>query len=51
MRTPIRCIRLNDQRWRTFIDHLGMDWLRKQIDKAEKKASAPKKSAKPVTEE
>lgn len=50
MRTPIRSIRLSDERWKTFIDRLGMDWLRKQIDKAEKKANAAK-TATPLTKE
>jgi len=41
MRTPIRAIRLTDKHWEAFKLHLGMSWLRKQIEKAEKKANAP----------
>jgi len=41
MRTPLRNIRLSDEHWTAFKLHLGMDWLRKQIDKAEKKANKP----------
>lgn len=41
MRTPLRNIRLSDEHWKTFREQLGMDWLRKQIEKAEKKANAP----------
>ena len=41
MRTPLRSIRLSDEHWEAFRDLLGMDWLRKQIEKAEKKANSP----------
>lgn len=33
MRTPSRNIRLDDQRWNALKD-LGMEWLKKQIDRA-----------------
>ena len=36
MRTPLRNIRLDQERW-DALKHLGMDWLRKQIDLAIKK--------------
>lgn len=34
---PMRHIRVDDVRWDAFKEHLGMDWLRKQIDRAIKK--------------
>lgn len=36
-----RGIRLNDNEWESFKRLLGAPWLRKQIEKAEKKANAP----------
>lgn len=36
-----RAIRLSDQEWYSFRSLLGMVWLRKQIEKAEKKANKP----------
>lgn len=37
MRTPSRNIRLSDEHWAAFKDLLGVDWLKKQIDKARAK--------------
>ena len=34
MRTPSRNIRLTDEHWAAFRELLGVDWLKKQIDKA-----------------
>lgn len=36
MRTPLRNIRLDQERW-DALKHLGMDWLKQQIDRAIKK--------------
>lgn len=36
MSTPIRSIRLDEKRW-DALKHLGMDWLKIQIDRAIKK--------------
>lgn len=48
MSTPIRSIRLDDKRWQALRD-LGMDWLKKQIDKAVAKEQR-KPTAKAVEE-
>lgn len=40
-----RAIRMSDSEWKTFKLLLGMDWLRKQIEKAEKKAKKPENAA------
>lgn len=45
-----RGIRLNDSEWGSFKSLLGAVWLRKQIDKAEKKAKAPAVHTKPTKE-
>lgn len=37
MRTPVRAIRLSDDRWKAYRELLGNDWLCKQIDRAIKK--------------
>lgn len=40
-----RAIRLNENEWARFKLHLGTVWLRKQIEKAEKKATKPDNAA------
>lgn len=50
MQRTNRAIRLNDQEWNSFRSLLGMEWLRKQIVKAEKKANSPTVH-KPLTKE
>lgn len=40
-----RAIRLNDAEWSSFKLRLGTVWLRKQIEKAEKKANKPDNAA------
>lgn len=37
-----RPVWLNDKRWKAFKVHLGMGWLRQQIDNAEKEATLSK---------
>lgn len=45
MQRTNRAIRLSDQEWNSFRSLLGMEWLRKQIEKAEKKANKPDNAA------
>ena len=44
MRTPSRNIRLSDEHWKAFKELLGVDWLKKQIDRA-----VAKENRKPTT--
>lgn len=44
MNTPIRSIRINNERWTAFKNLLGVAWLNGQIDKAiakEQKKAVP----------
>lgn len=42
MKTPIRAIRLSDERWEAYRLLLGNEWLIKQIDRAIKQSNASK---------
>jgi len=46
MKTPVRTIRLSDEQWNSFRTNLGMDWLRRQIDRATAKAAREKATTK-----
>lgn len=41
MQRTNRAIRLSDEEWKNFRDFIGMERLRKLIDKAAKKANRP----------